>query len=104
MPQYRKKPITIEAWQVPNVPKQERMGREQGLQARAEFNSIGEWLGEDGQAILDAVDGPCFLIETLEGTMKARAGDFVIRGVQGEFCPCKPDIFAATYEAVDADA
>jgi hypothetical protein len=40
-------------------------------------------------------------IPTLEGEMKANPGDFIIRGVAGEFYPCKPDIFAATYEAVD---
>ena len=38
-------------------------------------------------------------IETLEGTMVANPGDFVIEGIKGEFYPCKPDIFAATYEA-----
>lgn len=37
-------------------------------------------------------------IDTLEGTMRADPGDYVIRGVQGEFYPCKPDIFDATYE------
>lgn len=37
-------------------------------------------------------------IDTLEGTMHARAGDWIIRGVQGEHYPCKPDIFDATYE------
>ena len=37
-------------------------------------------------------------IETLEGTMTANTGDWIIRGVQGEFYPCKPDIFKATYE------
>lgn len=37
-------------------------------------------------------------IETLEGTMTASAGDWIIRGVQGEHYPCKPDIFDATYE------
>ena len=41
-------------------------------------------------------------IDTLEGTMSATEGDWIIRGVQGEFYPCKPDIFAATYEAVEA--
>jgi len=41
-------------------------------------------------------------VDTLEGTMTARIGDFIIRGVQGEFYPCKPDIFAATYEQVDS--
>ena len=41
-------------------------------------------------------------IDTLEGRMLAGANDFVICGVQGEFYPCKPDIFAATYEAVES--
>jgi len=41
-------------------------------------------------------------IDTLEGTMVANPGDWIIRGVQGEFYPCKPDIFAATYEAVES--
>lgn len=41
-------------------------------------------------------------IDTLEGTMRAEFGDWIIRGVQGEHYPCKPDIFAATYEAVEA--
>ena len=40
------------------------------------------------------------MIETLEGTMKASIDDYIIRGVQGEFYPCKPDIFQATYELV----
>jgi hypothetical protein len=40
-------------------------------------------------------------IRTLEGTMDADVGDWIIKGVQGEFYPCKPDIFAATYEAVE---
>ena len=40
-------------------------------------------------------------IPTLEGTMTAKPGDWIIRGVKGEFYPCKPDIFEATYEAVD---
>lgn len=40
-------------------------------------------------------------ISTLEGVMEASAGDYVIKGVQGEFYPCKPDIFEATYEPVD---
>jgi hypothetical protein len=40
-------------------------------------------------------------IVTLEGTMRADKGDYVIRGVKGEIYPCKPDIFEATYEAVE---
>lgn len=41
-----------------------------------------------------------FTIPTLEGDMIARHGDWIIRGVKGEFYPCKPDIFVATYEPV----
>jgi hypothetical protein len=41
------------------------------------------------------------VIETLEGHMRAEIGDFIIRGVQGEFYPCKPAIFWETYEVVD---
>ena len=40
------------------------------------------------------------LIETLEGTMKADKGDWIIRGVKGELYPCKPDVFEMTYEKV----
>ena len=40
------------------------------------------------------------VIETLEGNMRADKGDWIIKGVQGEFYPCKPDIFEATYEEV----
>ena len=40
------------------------------------------------------------VIRTLEGDMRADEGDWIIRGIKGEFYPCKPDIFAATYEPV----
>ena len=43
----------------------------------------------------------CLTISTLEGDMKADVGDWIIKGVQGEFYPCKPDIFNITYELVD---
>jgi hypothetical protein len=49
-------------------------------------------------------DTHVLMVCTLEGAMSAVPGDWIIRGVQGEFYPCKPDIFAATYDAVaDAD-
>ena len=44
---------------------------------------------------------PSISIDTLEGSMVASPGDYIIRGVQGEFYPCKPDIFEATYEPVE---
>lgn len=40
-------------------------------------------------------------IETLEGTMKANVGDYIITGVNGEQYPCKPDIFNRTYELIE---
>lgn len=42
-------------------------------------------------------------ISKLEGTMRAEIGDYIIRGVQGEFYPCKPDIFEKTYEKIDGN-
>jgi hypothetical protein len=48
--------------------------------------------------------GGTVIIDTLEGRMVASPGDWVIKGVQGEFYPCKPDIFDATYEPVDGAA
>lgn len=45
-----------------------------------------------------------WIINTLEGEMACRSGDYVIKGVAGEFYPCKPDIFAATYEPADGES
>jgi len=60
-----------------------------------------EWCGgtviRNGNAHCLGIDIP-----TLEGVMRADVGDYVIKGVKGEFYPCKPDIFAATYRPADA--
>lgn len=45
-------------------------------------------------------ENPKLIIETLEGTMSANEGDYIIKGISGEFYPCKPDIFHKTYEEV----
>lgn len=90
MPMYRKKPVEIEARQVPKP--------EDSPESYREFREIAIWC--QGEATDDAVDGYCILINTLEGQMKALPGDYMIKGVKGEFYACKPDIFAATYEAV----
>lgn len=42
-----------------------------------------------------------FIITTLEGDMRVSVGDYIIKGINGEFYPCKPDIFEKTYEKVD---
>jgi hypothetical protein len=80
---YRKKPVIIEAQ----------------LLTRENFEDVGEWAGVAECWGLDAPI-PALHIRTLEGTMKALLGDWVIKGVQGEFYPCKPDIFDTTYELV----
>jgi len=85
MPRYRKKPVVIDAWLLRN-------GEQDGDLAYAVIEGRLRYV-EDGSA----------LIKTLEGTMQAFPGDYIIRGVNGELYPCKPDIFAKTYEAVHAD-
>ena len=79
---YRKKPVEITAV------------RYDGTNGRA----IREWAGEHVREIIEMHAPLVLAIYTLEGVMKADIGDWVIRGVQGEFYPCKPDIFAATYD------
>lgn len=70
-----------------------------------------EWTGENFEEIKEFCkprlafinSGPYntdLIIETLEGDHHAQIGDFIIKGIKGECYPCKPDIFAATYEAV----
>ena len=49
----------------------------------------------------DRLEDRILVIPTLEGDHQARVGDMIIRGVKGELCPCKPDIFDATYEPAD---
>jgi hypothetical protein len=87
---YRKKPVVITArqFETNNAPTNDHMN---GLVAWIEVNG--------GKARHDGTD---IFIETLEGEMRATVGDWIIQGVKGEFYPCKPDIFAATYEAVEA--
>lgn len=82
---FRKKPVVIEAMQI-----------------------SGKWMENDALLVWanaeqhkQSIDAPLFVeIKTLEGTMRGDIGDWVIKGVKGEFYPCKPDIFEATYEPV----
>ncbi len=84
---YRKKPVVIEAWPFDGS----------WLSAMPAINaphkSVAHWSA-------DGVGG-YVRIETLEGEMRASAGDWIIMGVKGELYPCKPDIFEATYEKVE---
>ncbi len=89
---FTKKPVTIDA-----------------IQNTGEWRPIIEWLGTfvaAGDLLIPFGSDPPITrnttgtlnIKTLEGTMCAQIGDWIIRGVKGEFYPCKPDIFEATYE------
>jgi hypothetical protein len=98
MAKFRKKPVIIDAMQW--------NGRddETGIQAALLFMSPLENLPhapddphKDTGVGFTPPDG-CLYIPTLEGTMCAQPGDWIIKGVKGEFYPCKPDIFEATYE------
>lgn len=59
---------------------------------------IKEFVGDD--VIFDLESGT-YYIKTLEGNMKVTVGDYIIKGVNNEFYPCKPDIFEKTYEIID---
>ena len=62
------------------------------------FSELQEWVGSDFGGIYDMTDSaPSLVIKTLEGKHLARMGDWIIKGVKGEFYPCKPDIFKQTY-------
>jgi hypothetical protein len=84
MPQFRKRPVVIEAVHYSEADP---------------TNAISFLIHGGANFVLDAVNG--LTIRTLEGDHHASDGDWIIKGVKGEFYPCKPDIFAATYEPVD---
>jgi len=86
--QYRKKPVVIEAW--PFVGWDSPKPQPSWLRDAIFSGAIWYQGGAE----------PYYTIKTLEGEMRASLGDWIIQGVKGEIYPCKPDIFAATYEAV----
>ena len=86
MMKYRMKPVVIDAFQW--LP----------LSSDAAAKDIPYWLVMTNYSV-----GPdnSLLIKSREGTMRANPGDWIIQSVKGEVYPCKPDMFAATYETVD---
>ena len=79
---YRKKPIVVEARQT---------GKES-------WRKLAEWCG--GKIVVDGRRIVAITIKTLEGTMWARKGDWILKGAAGEFYPVKRDIFPLTFEAI----
>lgn len=90
MPKFKKKPVVIEAVQYAGRGNLNTRGR------------VPDWLWdalEGGTAyFVNGADPLC--LRTLEGPLTVSLNDWIIRGVHGELYPCKPDIFAATYEPV----
>lgn len=87
MAKYRKKPVVIEAVQIPDS------------EDMVKWGELAVFLGAGGPWIVNDQKG--IDIKTLEGTMTGNIGDFIIKGVNGEYYPCKPDIFEKTYEPVE---
>jgi len=82
---YRKRPIIVEARQL----------------TTKNWGELQDWINANGGCAHLGSGDISVLIRTLEGLLRADLGDWIIRGVKGEFYPCKPDVFAATYELVE---
>ena len=95
---YRKKPVDVEAIQYFNA--------DDGKITLDECIRFGEGKVTTESEVLSidsSVEGVYLTIETLEGNMKINNGDWIIKGITGEFYPCKPDIFEKTYDKVEED-
>lgn len=95
MAKYRKKPVEIEAIQY--------WGKENLYEIKS---FVGKDLFQENYSGQATEKGPSMIqpeifIKTLEGNMLARVGDYIIKGVKGEFYPCKEEIFKLTYEEVE---
>ncbi|SKF90466.1 hypothetical protein [Mycobacteroides abscessus] len=94
---FRKKPVEIEAMQWPDA------DDENGEEVVQRSSDIHAWVwGSGGRTwIVTPKANPSdvhAVLQTLEGDMRISPGDWIIRGVAGEFHPCKPDIFEQTYD------
>ena len=91
---FRKKPVVIDAiqWTGNNL---EEIIDFVGKELKVELQSETAYIAGVGKPLYYVI------IETLEGNMRASDGDYIIKGVNGEFYPCKPDIFDKTYEKVE---
>ena len=95
---YRKKPVVIDAVQWTGTNHREM------FDFLTDYQCTDQYMSEEGKNFyIDHWKVPGGLvIKTLEGEHLANIGDYIIRGVCGEFYPCKPDIFRETYEEVEA--
>lgn len=107
MPRFRKRPVVIEAITFEQLVEYEKShGVDMANGMPWSFDYITHVLNAKGEreehiwSITHENDN-CYLIPTLEGTMKFTRGDMLITGVKGEVYPCKMDIFQATYDPVN---
>lgn len=89
---FRKKPIIIEAIQWNGNSNKREIDLFVGKELKAELESETAYVAGKGAPLFSLI------IETLEGNHKAMPNDWIIKGIKGEFYPCKPDIFDKTYE------
>ena len=95
---YRKKPVVVDAIQLKKTQISIRAILEMmGQEVITKYDRASYKFYEYCNMIFDK---GYMEIRTLEGVMKASIGDYIIKGVNGEFYPCKPDIFEKTYEKV----
>lgn len=98
---FKKKPVVIQAIQLtPETFKE----CHKFLGVKGNFEN-GIFVDEPGEvhSSLNSVSRLFIEFKTLEGNMRAHEGDWIIKGVKGEFYPCKPDIFEATYDLIGVD-
>jgi hypothetical protein len=93
MAKFKKKPVVIDAVRFNGVNQSEILDFYPAAFFSTEGSTRRSFSDEQPDQSLPIVE-----IRTLEGTMVANVGDWIIRGVKGEYYPCKPDIFKATYE------
>lgn len=96
---YRKKPVVIEAFQMTEARRMDN--NEWPAWLHQAWNIDRDAEGALQRVNMDAVLPDALEIVTLEGKHRVSWGDWIIRGVKGEIYPCKPDIFAATYEPAE---
>ena len=97
MSRWRKKPVVIEAWRFVAAGQREELPG--WVDPRWFYCDVA---GEpDRPRIVEPQAAHYMLIPTHEGTLRASMGDWIIRGVHGEVYPCKPEVFALTYERAD---
>ena len=98
---FRKKPVIIEAVQYTCTADNLREITDWARNCNSQAVRIDTETRNRSAEHPEGFDYPVLKIETLEGVMQANVGDWIIKGVNGEFYPCKPDIFAKTYDAAE---